>query len=103
MALYRYRYRGGSVAARVVSTVFGIIAFILALHIVFVLLAANETNTIVNTVKHMADFLAAWFKNMFTLGDARLQALLNYGLAAIVYLAIGGIIGGLIDRRWPDD
>lgn len=102
MALYRYRYRGGSVAARVVSTVFGLIAAVLGLHILFVLLEANRGNAIVLFVRQCADFLAAWFADMFTLGDDRLQVLLNYGLAAIVYLAIGGLIGGLIDRRWPD-
>ncbi|MEV0649042.1 hypothetical protein AB0I28_27690 [Phytomonospora sp. NPDC050363] len=99
MALYRYRYRDGSVAARVISGIFGLIAFILALHIAFVMLEANTGNPLVNLVKQMADFLAYLFKDIFTLEDYKLQALLNYGLAALVYLAIGGIIGGAIDRR----
>ena len=98
MALYRYRYRSGSVAARAVSTIFGIIAFILALHIVFVLTEANTGNPIVHAVQEMANFLAYLFKDIFTLDDAKLQAVLNYGLAAVVYLIIGGLIGGLIDR-----
>ncbi|HEY1179779.1 MAG TPA: hypothetical protein VGF17_26795 [Phytomonospora sp.] len=99
MALYRYRYRDGSVAARAVSAIFGLIAFILVLHIAFVMLEANTGNPLVHLIKQMADFLAYLFKDIFTLDDYKLQALLNYGLAALVYLIIGGIIGGAIDRR----
>lgn len=102
MALYRYRYRDGSVAARAVSAIFGLIAFILALHIAFVLLEANTGNPLVNFVKQVADFLAYLFKDIFTLEDGKLQALLNYGIAALVFLAIGGLIGGALDRRIRD-
>jgi len=69
-----------------------IIAIILILHIIFVLLDANPNNDIVRTDADWAGWLATWFKDLFTPSNPKLNVFLNYGLATLVYLAIGGIL-----------
>ncbi|MBW8805607.1 MAG: hypothetical protein JF587_17415 [Catenulisporales bacterium] len=69
-----------------------VIAIILILHIIFVLLDANPNNDIVRTDADWAGWLATWFKDLFTPSNPKLNVFLNYGLATLVYLAIGGIL-----------
>ncbi|GAA2013645.1 hypothetical protein GCM10009839_05540 [Catenulispora yoronensis] len=69
-----------------------IIAIILILHIIFVLLDANGGNDIVRTDADWAGWLATWFKDLFTPDSPKLNVFLNYGLATLVYLAVGGIL-----------
>ena len=69
-----------------------IIAIILILHIIFVLLDANPGNDIVRTDADWAGWLATWFKDLFTPSNPKLNVFLNYGLATLVFLAIGGVL-----------
>jgi len=78
--------------------VVGVIALILVLHIVFVLIGTNQSNSIVSTDANWAGHLAAWFKGMFTTSSSRWNAVLDYGLATIVYLVIGRLLTGLVER-----
>jgi hypothetical protein len=83
------RTRHSSLLSRAVSTIFGIIAVILIIHIAFVLVGTNASNGIVRTVSDLAGTLAWGFKNLFTNANVKLQTFINYGLAALAYLAIG--------------
>lgn len=85
-----------SPATRLVELAAVVIAAIIILHIVFVLIGANGGNTIVHTDAEWASTLAAWFKDLFTLSNAKLEVLVNYGLAALFYLAIGRIVASLV-------
>ncbi len=76
----------------------GIIAIILVLHIIFVLIGTNPGNSIVSTDGNWAGHLAAWFKGMFTTSSARWNAVLDYGLATIMYLVVGRLASGLVER-----
>ena len=78
--------------------VVGVIALILVLHIVFVLIGTNQSNSIVSTDANWAGHLAAWFKGMFTTSSARWNAVLDYGLATIVYLVVGRLLSGVVER-----
>jgi hypothetical protein len=69
-----------------------IIAIILIMHIIFVLLGANPHNDIVSTDASWASWLATWFENLFTPDNPKLNVFLNYGLATIFYLAVGGLL-----------
>jgi hypothetical protein len=89
------RVRRTSMISRVVSAVFGIIALVLILHIVFVMAGVNSDNGIVRALSDFAGFLAWGFKNLFTNANIKLQTFLNYGLAALVYLAIGAVLSRL--------
>jgi len=86
------RTRRSSLLSRVVSAIFGVIALILILHIVFVWVGVNANNGIVKSVADLAGTLAWGFKNLFSNANVKLQTFLNYGLAALVYLLIGAVL-----------
>lgn len=73
------------------------VAAIIAAHIVFVLLAANPSNDIVNADASWADTLGGWFKDMFTPTNYKLGVFLNYGLAVVFWLVIGGILRRVVN------
>jgi hypothetical protein len=75
-----------------------IICILLALHIAFVVFSANGDNAIVRTVNDWADWFAWRFRDMFVPKDHRVEVLVNYGIAAVVYLIAGRVIAGLILR-----
>lgn len=87
-----------SPASRLVELAAVVIAFIIVLHIIFVLIGANGANTIVRTDSDWANTLAVWFRDLFTLSSAKLEVLVNYGLAALFYLAIGRIVASVISN-----
>lgn len=71
---------------------FVIIAVIIIAHIVFVLLNANAGNDIVGKDADWAAWFATWFLNLFTPSSPDLNVVLNYGLAALFYLFVGGVL-----------
>jgi len=87
MAVIRSRYN--PLAARIISVVIGAIIAVLLLHILFVLLSANVDNPLVVFISGLAGWFGWLFTDLFTVGNAQLSVLLNYGLAIVVYAAIG--------------
>ena len=75
-----------------------VIAAIIVLHIIFVLIGANAGNSIVSTDADWASTLAAWFRDLFTPANAKLAVVINYGLAALFYLAVGRIVAMFVNR-----
>jgi hypothetical protein len=73
-------------------------AIILAVHVVFVVFEANGANGIVETINSWAGSLAWNFKDIFTPANPKTAALVNYGLAAAVYLIAGRVLAALIRR-----
>jgi hypothetical protein len=99
----RSRWRGGggsSVAlgglARVVHLIVSIVVLIIVAGIVLVLLKANATNAIVSDVHDAARWLAGPFDGMFGFHSARVALAVNWGLAAVVYAVLGGLIARLL-------
>jgi hypothetical protein len=82
--------------ARVVRLVAGVVALILALGILFVVLKATPSNTIVSDVHDWAHWLATPFNGLFHLHSARGTVALNWGIALVVYLVIGHLIASII-------
>ncbi|HTJ70840.1 MAG TPA: hypothetical protein VL551_25085 [Actinospica sp.] len=82
----------------IIMLVVGVIALILVLHIVFVLFGANSGNAIVSTDADWARHLAAWFDGLFTTSNAKWNTVLNYGIATVVYLIVGRLLAGLVER-----
>jgi hypothetical protein len=95
MALEFRKHTG---VAAVIMAVAAVIAVILVLHIIFVLLDSNGSNTIVHTVGSWSWHLAAWFRGLFTTGSANWNTVLDYGLAALVYLFVGSLLAKLVER-----
>ena len=90
--------------ARIWSIVFGVLAAILALGALLVVLRSNinEANSVVKLITDIADTISGPFSLDdgvfdFTGKNAEAKnALLNWGIAAIVYLVIGRVGSNLI-------
>jgi hypothetical protein len=91
-------------AARAVRIIFGILAAILALGAVLVVLgdSINGSNSIVKFIEDTADNISGPFSRdngIFQFhgkSAVKKDALLNWGIAAIVYLVIGRVLSNLI-------
>jgi hypothetical protein len=90
--------RASDMAANAVRIVAMIICVLLALHIAFAVFRANDGNAIVRTVNDWADWFAWRFRDIFVPKDERVGVLVNYGIAAIVYLIVGRVLASLIRR-----
>jgi hypothetical protein len=90
--------RVSDLVANAVRIVAMIICVLLALHIAFVVFRANDGNVIVRRVNVWADWFAWRFRDIFVPKDERVGVLVNYGIAAIVYLIVGRVVAGLIRR-----
>lgn len=88
----RERPRDGSGQRRtalVVQAIGDIAAGFLALWIVLYLLDANRANPFVEFVQGTAEWFGWWAQDIFTMEVEWLRILLNYGLPAVIYLALG--------------
>jgi hypothetical protein len=85
-------------AASVVAVVADISAVILGLWILMYLLDANRSNDLVSFVEDAARWLAGWSHDLFTMDTEWLRVVLNYGLPALVYLAVGHAVANRLRR-----
>lgn len=100
------RRRGGELAARgilgvlatIVDIIVAIVAILIVLGILFVVLNANQKNTIVSDIHDAAKWLVGPFDGLFTPKNHRLGLAINWGIAAAVYVVIGRIIASLLRR-----
>ena len=97
------RYAGAALArasiARAVILVATAVALVLVLGIVLVVLEANRSNDIVQIVRDAAAFLAGPFDGLFTLDNNKAERAVNWGIAAVVWYALGRLIARLLTRR----
>ncbi|MCW3038327.1 MAG: hypothetical protein JWM31_232 [Solirubrobacterales bacterium] len=84
--------------ARVIRFVAGVLATIIIAAILFRVFDANQGNGIVNWFTDTARSLAGPFDGMFTIKNPKTEIAVNWGIAAAVYLIVGGFIAGLIAR-----
>ena len=75
-----------------------IIAAIIIAHIVLVLIGANPANDIAHTLADWSGWLATWFDDLFEPTNEKLEIFINFGLAALFFLVIGGVLRTAIDR-----
>jgi uncharacterized membrane protein len=87
-----------SIVAGVVRWVGLVFAAILVLYVIFVVGQANAANGIVSSVTGWAEFLSLGFKDLFQPSDPKLSVLVNYGIAAIFWLVVTGILAKIIRR-----
>jgi hypothetical protein len=78
--------------------VVSVVVLILVAGILLVVLKANPTNTIVSDVHGWARSLAGPFGGIFSFHNPRVAIAVNWGIAAVVYLFVGGLILRLIGR-----
>jgi hypothetical protein len=84
--------------ARVVSLITSVVVGLLVVGIVLVLLEANRSNEIVDWLLGAGEFLAEPFDNVFDPDGRKARIGVNWGLAALVYGLIGGLIARLLRR-----
>jgi uncharacterized protein involved in cysteine biosynthesis len=89
---------GARLLARLVWLVVSVVVLIIVAGIVLVVLKANPSNSIVSQVHDWARWLAGPFDDIFSFRNARVAIAVNWGIAAVVYLFVGGLIARLIGR-----
>lgn len=75
-------------------------AVILVIHVALVAGEANPANWIARFTTTLADFFSLGFRDLFNkpADDPKLRTLLNYGLAALFWLALSGFLARAIRR-----
>jgi hypothetical protein len=89
---------GAGLLARVVHLIVTIVVVIIIAGILLVVLKANPTNSIVSEVHDWARSLAGPFDGIFSFHNANVTIAVNWGIAAVVYLFVGGLIARLLGR-----
>ncbi|MFD5829918.1 hypothetical protein [Lentzea sp. NPDC060358] len=89
---------GRGTASRVISGIGVLFAFIEILYILMVVLGANPANAFFGFIKSLADPLALFFPGLFQTGNMNLDVFLNYGLAAVFWLVVTGILARAVSR-----
>jgi hypothetical protein len=82
-----------------VATAGVLAAVIVAVGILFVAFDANAANAIVSGFHSAADFLVGPFHGLFHLDKPKHQTVLNWAIAAIVYLVAGFIIRKILSGK----
>ena len=90
--------RGANLLARIIHLVVMVIVAIIVAGILLVVLKANPGNSIVSEVHDWARSLAGPFDGIFSFHNAHVAIAVNWGIAAVVYLFVGGLIARLVGR-----
>jgi hypothetical protein len=93
---YRRDTAAGWGVASLIWLIAVVIALILLLHIVLVLVEANPNSEVVDFINDAARNLVWVFRGLFDVDNEKLQVLLNYGVAALVYLGLARLIGSFV-------
>lgn len=86
--------------ARLVMTAASLIALLILLAIVLRDVDANASNTVVKGIHEGANFFAGAFTGMIRFGSSHPKRAItvNWGIALLVYLIVGGVLSSLIAR-----
>src|SRR3954454_3347607 len=84
--------------ARMVRLVTMLVVGFIVAGILCHVLGANGSNVIVGFVYDVCRPLVSPFKTLFHLNDAKVQIAVNWGIAAVVYGAVGMLLASLLAR-----
>jgi hypothetical protein len=73
-------------------------AAVLVLHVIFVVGEANPDNGIVSWIRGWAGVFSIGFSDLFEPADPKLRVLVNFGIAALFWLIVSGIVARIIRR-----
>lgn len=82
----------------IITVICGLFAAVLATHIVMILGEANPTNGVAAFVRGWAGGVSLGLDGLFTPDSLKTQVVLNSGLAALAWLALGAVVTMLIRR-----
>ena len=86
------------ILARLVSLITTAVVGLILIGILLVVLKANPHNDIVRWILDAARWLVGPFKDIFKPHNFRVRVAVNWGLAALVYGIVGGLIVRLLQR-----
>jgi hypothetical protein len=89
---------GRGTASRVISGIGVLFALIEILYILMIVLGANQANAFFRFVQSLAEPLALFFPGLFGTGNYNLDVFLNYGLAAVFWLVVTGLLARAVSR-----
>lgn len=81
-----------------ISGVGALFAIIEIIYILMIVLGANQANAFFQFVGSLAEPLALFFPGLFSFANYNLGVIVNYGLAAVFWLVVTGLIARLIAR-----
>lgn len=81
-----------------IAVVADVAAAIIGLWILLYLLDANPQNDLVNVSHDVSRWLAGWSHDLFTFDEEWARVVCGYGLAAVVYLALGNLLATRVRR-----
>lgn len=84
------------VLAKLIRVVAGIVVGIIVIAILLIVLGAKESNDIVGWFVDAGRWLAGPFKGLFDLDGRKADIAVNWGLAALVYSVIAGVLLRLV-------
>ena len=90
--------RGLRGVARVVRFLTAVVVGLIAIGILLVLLEANRSNEVVDWILDAGGFFVEPFDNIFKLDSRKANVAVNWGLGALIYGLIGGLIVRLLAR-----
>jgi hypothetical protein len=97
------RHAGAAIArasvARALILAGTAVALVLVAGILLVVLEANRSNDLVQIVRDAANFLAGPFRDLFALDNNKAEKAVNWGIAAVVWFAVGRLLARLLVRR----
>ncbi len=85
--------------ARAVRLITAFIVGVIVLGILLVLLKANRTNELVDLILDVGGFFVEPFDNIFNLDSRKGNVFVNWGIGALIYALIGGLIIRVLARR----
>jgi hypothetical protein len=94
----RRTYAGRYSAARVITGIGALFALIEVVFILLFLFGANPANAFYKFVKSIAVPLALFFPGLFNVHNADWQVILTYGLAAVFWLVVTGIVARFVSH-----
>ncbi|MDQ2583269.1 hypothetical protein CKY47_04585 [Saccharothrix yanglingensis] len=89
---------GSYTAARVIRGIGAVFALIEVIYILMLLIGVNTANAFFRFIQQLAEPLALFFPGLFQTGNVKLDVLLNYGLAAVFWLVVAGLLARLVAR-----
>jgi hypothetical protein len=96
MATRRWSRTGSGTAARVVQLIGAVFALIEVIYILLLLFGANAGNGFFRFIQSLAEPLALFWPGLFSIANRSLEIIVNYGLAAVFWLVIAGLIARVV-------
>ena len=84
--------------ARLIRTIAWLVAAVIVAAILLRVLGANPHNTVVSDVHDAGAWLVGPFKSIFSVGGAKASMAVNWGIAAVVYLAVAHLLASAVVR-----